>query len=270
MKTTNIHFVSLHHNPIHNNTYKEYKIFDAQHFIIHKTNVSLNDITFDKTHPVFLEIQHDQLNTILDWTNCKPYEIWYFNKNLEFTGKAFSIGEASGSFIIQTQAKYILLWNTELNTKTSEYFANFRCSYFEWQETAEHQFTSQNFSNHYGRFPYVIIKHEKSPCFSQIPIHLNPASTTLPGISIKINAEKEKNYDEIEKIMIKYVAKLQKAENKRRNRVVRVALVIGPNKAYYFENNEEPALSNSIPSGGVLLDVEGKIIANNSKHFILR
>ena len=267
MKTTNIHFISLHHNPVHNNTYKEYKIFGAQHVIIQKTNVSLSDIAFDKTHPVFLEIQHDQLTTLLDWTNCKPYEIWYFNEKLEFTGKAFSIGEASGSFIIQTQAKYILLWNTELNTKTSEYLASFRCSYFEWQETAEHQFTSQNFSTHYGRFPYVIIKQENSPCFSQIPVHINPVSNALPGISIVINAEVEMTAEEIEQIMVEHVTLVQQKESEKQNRNVKVALVINANTAYYFEQDKEPILNSAIPSGGVLLDVEGQIIAKNTEHY---
>ena len=46
-----------------------------------------------------------------------------------------------------------------------------------------------------------------------------------------------------------------------------MALVINANKAYYFEPDKEPILNSSIPSGGVLLDVEGQIIAKNTEHY---
>ena len=112
----------------------------------------------------------------------------------------------------------------------------------------------------------MIIKQENSPCFSQISVHINPVSNTLPGISIVINAEVEITAEEIEQIMVEHVTFVQQKESEKQNRNVKVALVINANKAYYFEQDKEPTL-NSIPSGGVLLDVEGKIIAKNTEHY---
>jgi len=72
--------------------------------------------------------------------------------------------------------------------------------------------------------------------------------------------------EEIEQIIVEHVALVQQKESEKQNRKVKVALVINANKAYYFEQDKEPTL-NSIPSGGVLLDVEGKIIAKNTEHY---
>ena len=98
-------------------------------------------------------------------------------------------------------------------------------------------------------------------------MHINPVSNALPGISIVINAEVEMTAEEIEQIMVEHVTLVQQKESEKQNRNVKVALVINANKAYYFEQDKEPTLNSAIPSGGVLLDVEGQIIAKNTEHY---
>lgn len=61
--------------------------------------------------PVLLEIQNGQLTTMLDCTLFTPYELWYFDENFQFTGKAYSLNEGPGTFQIQTQAKWGLFIN---------------------------------------------------------------------------------------------------------------------------------------------------------------
>jgi hypothetical protein len=57
----------------------------------------------------FFKIKHNQLNTLLDLTNCSPYELWYFDEKEKFTGKSFSLQNGNAPFQIQTQARYIAL-----------------------------------------------------------------------------------------------------------------------------------------------------------------
>lgn len=59
--------------------------------------------------PLLIEIQHKQLNTLLDFTKAAPYAILYFDEKLLFSGATFSINESESTFIIQTQFKTILL-----------------------------------------------------------------------------------------------------------------------------------------------------------------
>lgn len=90
----------------------------------------------------------------------------------------------------------------------------------------------------------------------------------MPGISIAIKVEKEISADELEQILLEHVALEQQKVSVKQKRNVKIALVINAYKAYYFDADKAPELRNSIPSGGVLLDANGKQIANNSNHYL--
>ncbi len=68
--------------------------------------------------------------------------------------------------------------------------------------------------------------------------------------------------------MVEHVALVHQKESESQNREVKVALVINTNKAYYFEIDTKPTVNSIIPSGGVLLDVNGQIIAKNTNHYL--
>ena len=61
------------------------------------------------TSTFFFQINHKQINTLLDLTNCSPYELWYFDEKEKFTGKSFSLQKGGAPFLIQTQARFIAL-----------------------------------------------------------------------------------------------------------------------------------------------------------------
>lgn len=71
------------------------------------TNVVVNKLLQDHPKTVFFKIKHQHLNTLLDLTNCAPYELWYFDEDEKFTGKSFSLQKGNAPFIIQTQARFI-------------------------------------------------------------------------------------------------------------------------------------------------------------------
>lgn len=226
--------------------------------------ILLQEVIVQKEFPVLLHIQNQQLTTLLDCTGVTPNEIWYFDEKFQFTGKAYSLHEGCGTFQIQTQAKWVLF--VHLHTKEFKDLQDFNCS--ELDIADKYNIIKRNFPYGYGVFPYVIINQEKSPCFSQIPIHINANSNSLPGISITIKLEDEISADEIEQIMVEHVALVHQKESESQNREVKVALVINTNKAYYFEIDTKPTVNSIIPSGGVLLDVNGQIIAKNTNHYL--
>ena len=88
--------------------------------------ILLQEIIVQKEFQVLLHIQNQQLTTLLDCTGVTPYEIWYFDEKFQFTGKAYSLHESSGTFQIQTQAKWVLFVN--LHSKEFKDLQGFNCS----------------------------------------------------------------------------------------------------------------------------------------------
>jgi hypothetical protein len=60
-----------------------------------------------------LQLPATVLTTLLDLSTLNPYELWYFDEKQMFTGKAFALSSNSGSFRVQTQAKFVLVLHRE-------------------------------------------------------------------------------------------------------------------------------------------------------------
>lgn len=60
-----------------------------------------------------LQLPAAVLTTLLDLSTINPYELWYFNAEQNFTGKAFALSTSEGSFMVQTQAKFVLVIHRE-------------------------------------------------------------------------------------------------------------------------------------------------------------
>ena len=224
----------------------------------------LQEIIQQNETPTLVQIQNNQLTTLLDCTGVSPYEIWYFDEQLQFTGKAYSINESNSTFQIQTQAKWVLFIN--LTSKEFDNLKNFNCS--ELDITDKYGMIKKAFPSGYGVFPYLIIKQEKSPCFSQIPIHINPTEENLPGQSISIESFIVADEDLLKNKLIEEIKKLYNKLCKNKNSILKMALVLDAKKAYHFNGEKEVSFNESIPSGGVLLDMNGTQIANNANHYL--
>jgi hypothetical protein len=74
----------------------------------------------DGTSPLFLKIDHQQVNTLLELSKMSPFVLLYFNEKFVFTGASYSINNGNGSFGINTQAKKILFLNHPINFKLEE------------------------------------------------------------------------------------------------------------------------------------------------------
>ena len=78
---------------------------------VKKTNdtfVKVNDLQ-EATSPLFLEIEHQQINTVLELSKVSPFVLLYFDEELQFTGAAYSLNGSDSSFGVGTLFKKILL-----------------------------------------------------------------------------------------------------------------------------------------------------------------
>ena len=78
---------------------------------VKKTNdtfVKVHDLQ-DGTSPLFLEIEHQQINTVLELSKVSPFVLLYFDEELQFTGAAYSLNGSDSSFAVSTLFKKILL-----------------------------------------------------------------------------------------------------------------------------------------------------------------
>ena len=262
MKTSAISLIEKkpHHD---GGTYDHLKSLEVYLVKNDARTILLQEVIVQKEHPILLHIQNQQLTTLLDCTGVTPYEIWYFDEKFQFTGKAYSLHEGSGTFQIQTQAKWVLF--VHLHSKEFKDLQDFNCS--ELDITDKYGIVKRAFPYGYGVFPYLIVKHEKSPCFSQIPIHINPNEDNLPGWSIVMKDVDTSNEEEFKNALIDATKDYYQNLCEQRNNTPKVALVLGSNKAYYYEVDKEVVFNASIPSGGVLLAASGQIIAKNTTHY---
>ena len=57
---------------------------------LEKDFIEVGTIVEQDSIPYFLELPMQNVVTLLDFTGVTPYEIWYFDKEFQFQGKAFS------------------------------------------------------------------------------------------------------------------------------------------------------------------------------------
>jgi hypothetical protein len=89
---------------------------------VKKTNdtfVKVYDLQ-DGTSPLFLEIEHQQINTVLELSKVTPFVLLYFDEELQFTGAAYSLNGSDSSFGVGTLYKKILLLNYPIEFKLEE------------------------------------------------------------------------------------------------------------------------------------------------------
>lgn len=85
-----------------------------------QTTVNVVALVNDSPEGCFLQLPAITLTTLLDLSNLNPYELWYFDEKQKFTGKAFALSTGDGSFLVQTQAKFVLVVNREKHSDLCE------------------------------------------------------------------------------------------------------------------------------------------------------
>ncbi len=111
----------------------------------------------------------------------------------------------------------------------------------------------------------------------QIPIQINAPQvdidqypgTYLDGVSEEaITRYAEDKDSELHELLLQHCRDWKrKTEFYNKEKTIKLCLVTGPDRAHYFQNDEE-LVHTSIPSGGTLLSIHNDIIAMNVPHFI--
>jgi hypothetical protein len=124
--------------------------------------------------------------------------------------------------------------------------------------------TSEAIQDGHGKFPCVIVRMF-SAIYMQMPIHfVSERTSETKGIVVHTNdLSKRENHETLIKIAEDYKRHL----DSKGKRIHRICLVVNPNSAYYFEE-DQMQFSTSIPSGGTLVNSQQKVIAMNHPHII--
>lgn len=248
--------------------------FDAVEKSTTDTTVKVSDFFENETQCLFLNIEHNQLNTILDLTNVTPYTILYYHDSYNFQAAAFNNNEiAETPFLISTQYKRIVLIPSFINFSPNEIDKYTRIECIQ-NALTENWYEHKLFLNGYGKFPYIILKTGYA-IFMQIPIHFNAngdfdnnPGTNIDGVSSQEIAEYE--IDKKSELHDRIIAHCKWVKSKieaDKNREARICLVEGPETAYYFEG-DSVTFSDKIPYGGTLVTQQNKILAMNIDHYI--
>jgi len=74
----------------------------------------------DGTLPLFLEIEHQKVNTVLELSKVSPFVLLYFDEVLLFAGAAYSLNGSDSSFGIGTIHKKILVIHYPISFQLEE------------------------------------------------------------------------------------------------------------------------------------------------------
>lgn len=84
------------------------KKLDASLLVLKETNIKINELKLgDESH--LIHFMHSSLNTLIDFSKSRDYQILYYNDDKRFMGAAYAVNNSNGNFLIQTQAKWVVL-----------------------------------------------------------------------------------------------------------------------------------------------------------------
>jgi hypothetical protein len=72
------------------------------------------------TSPLFLEIEHQQINTLMELSKVSPFVLLYFDETLNFIGASYSLNGFESPFGISTQAKKMLVLHYPISFQLEE------------------------------------------------------------------------------------------------------------------------------------------------------
>ena len=238
-----------------------------------ETSIKVHELFEQDTPCLLLNIEHEQLNSLLDLSKTSPYTLLYFHDRNIFAAAAYSNNELESPFFINTQFKRILFVPSSVKITTS-LMDKYRIMETIEKKPQNKPLQYQAFLNGYGKFPYIILKTGYT-IFMQIPIRFNThgdfvnfPGTNLNDISNELLADYEKyKTSELHDRLIEHCKWVKAKLEADKNREARICLVEGPEIAYYFDG-DEINFTNSIPSGGTLVTQQNNILAMNANHYL--
>ncbi|WP_066219503.1 hypothetical protein [Formosa haliotis] len=76
--------------------------------MLEDTIIKIHELRLAEGYHLFYK-SHYTLNTLFDFSQSKDYQILYFDTDKNFTGTTYVINKNRSDFLVQTQAKWVLL-----------------------------------------------------------------------------------------------------------------------------------------------------------------
>ena len=266
MKTKNVSLLEKKPHP-DGGTYFHIKNVEVHEFVLTTSFVTVKEIVLEPQAPYLLHLNHSELTTLLDFSGVCPFEIIYFDAELEFLGKAYSLATGGGPFRIQTTSTWLLL--VPMESALHAELQLFRCDAIRLD--GQYFMESKEFPCHYGVFPYLLLKLGKSPYFTQIPIVFDSdlPDSLVPGCYWKDLSETALlDASVLPATLLSRSGEVYQRMLEERDAALQMALVLGAHEAHYFFPNGQVVFKEEIPSGGILLSQTGRVIARNTSHFL--
>jgi hypothetical protein len=142
----------------------------------------------------------------------------------------------------------------------------------------EDEFSVSKFRKGYGQFPYIVIR-VVSGIYMQIPIHFVPEgekgdATEQPGTHVTdvpkdyFQLTKQEQIKKLHPSLLEKTLWVRDKISKEHGANFDYCLVEGPERCFYYFREGHFKESDSIPSGGTLIDQQRKFLAMNRPHFI--
>tara|TARA_R110000737_G_scaffold336727_1_gene356402 strand:- start:13675 stop:14325 length:651 start_codon:yes stop_codon:yes gene_type:complete len=81
---------------------------ESSYLTLEETNIKIHELKLGKGNHL-IKIMHSNVNTLFDFSKSRDYQILYFDSKNVFVGASYAINSGHGNFLIQTEAKWVLL-----------------------------------------------------------------------------------------------------------------------------------------------------------------
>ncbi|WP_299399184.1 hypothetical protein [uncultured Gelidibacter sp.] len=124
----------------------ELKTLETVLLPITETSIKIHDLIVDDGM-YLIRVWHSNLNTLVDFSKSKSYQLINFDDDKNFTGASYATTNAKGNFILQTQSKWILIIPLEkrLDQDVMSSISNFEIHIHEDQKAAVLQKLKEEF-----------------------------------------------------------------------------------------------------------------------------
>jgi len=75
---------------------------------VKETSIKIHELILDDGI-YLIQVLHASLNTLIDFSKSKDYQLLYFESNKNFIGASYTINSVAGNFLIQTQSKWVII-----------------------------------------------------------------------------------------------------------------------------------------------------------------
>ena len=118
---------------------KNFTNLSCDYWPTQERSIAIAALLHENINPIAIEVFHNQITTQLDFTGVTNHQIWYFDSAKNFSGKTCSLHQDSGTFRVETQARYIVIFSVGKNNCSNEYLQKMLVRSFKFDKDQANQ-----------------------------------------------------------------------------------------------------------------------------------